>query len=221
MTNEPTPPTGTIRRLDTANVTRHCVACDGPVVTAHNRIPICIRCREKGLRGADELDDSTIGGLRAYVEKTEAEAAIMREELNIRHRRQCDRSHPDPDMRSTTCAACTALATDAGKSLHDRVTKAEAEAAMFRLALDAQVDAEAAGRIMKMHMDLGAARKELAEVVAVLTKLRDMAANVPTPEEHEAFGSFRVTGQMPPEPNWPMIAENLASAILATTLEKP
>ena len=41
--------------LDQHNVSKPCVICNNTVVTTARRIPVCIRCRERGVVGCDEL----------------------------------------------------------------------------------------------------------------------------------------------------------------------
>lgn len=40
-----------------ANVTKTCMVCGGRVRTAKHRLPLCIICRDQGLRTTDDLLD--------------------------------------------------------------------------------------------------------------------------------------------------------------------
>ena len=61
-------PKASVFRLDMTNVTKACVACSGLVVTSHTRIPVCAKCRMKGLVGQDELKQAHVVGFKAGVE---------------------------------------------------------------------------------------------------------------------------------------------------------
>lgn len=71
-------------RLDMTNVTKSCVACNGTVVTTHNKIPVCASCRAQGLAGVDEL--SECGQLLTYAREA---AAACHKELTELGRFEC------------------------------------------------------------------------------------------------------------------------------------
>lgn len=101
--------TDNVIRLDMHNVTKACLACGGPVVTDHKRIPVCIKCREKGLCATDDLNE-TCNNLTTARAAADAYYTELKDLGTFNCPACMTRITPDEQLHSSGCSIAETLA---------------------------------------------------------------------------------------------------------------